>query len=340
MSVPEVTTVGRVGALFRYPVKSMAGESVPRATIDVEGMRGDRQWAVVERGERGQILSAKRAPALMQCQAWYPEPAEGHDAQAHEPSIGAVRVRVAGSTDSLAGDDPALRSALGAAIGRDVDLLPRRPADDLAYYRHAGRIGSGQVRTMLGLEPGQPFPDISTLPLEKLIATNAFVTVPGTYFDLYPLHLMTTAALARIGQILPEGAPDVRRFRPNLLIETDSTPAPDDFPEHAWTGGGVLAIGEHGLRIGVEIRTLRCSMVMRAQPELAADRALLRAVAQHADSHLGVYAGVLQPGVVQVGDTVRFERPTVTRSRRLGQRLADLTKRSLLRVVRSTVYRG
>ena len=123
MSVPEVTTVGRVSALFRYPVKSMAGESVPRATIDTEGMRGDRQWAVVERGERGQILSAKRAPALMQCQAWYPEPAEGHDAHAHEqgrePSIGAVRVRVADSADSLAGDDPALRSALGAALGRD-----------------------------------------------------------------------------------------------------------------------------------------------------------------------------------------------------------------------------
>src|SRR5829696_6201618 len=69
--------IGEVGEVWRYPVKSMAGEPLMESPVDITGVRGDRGWAV--RDERaGEIRGAKKIPALMQCFARYVEdPAEG-----------------------------------------------------------------------------------------------------------------------------------------------------------------------------------------------------------------------------------------------------------------------
>lgn len=42
--------VGRVVALWRYPVKSMAGEGLAEADISWHGVAGDRRWAFVREG--------------------------------------------------------------------------------------------------------------------------------------------------------------------------------------------------------------------------------------------------------------------------------------------------
>ncbi len=59
----------KVAEVWRYPVKSMLGEKLDQAEVEPGGVRGDRQWAVVD-AESGVSLSAKRYAELLSCRAW------------------------------------------------------------------------------------------------------------------------------------------------------------------------------------------------------------------------------------------------------------------------------
>jgi uncharacterized protein YcbX len=120
-------------------------------------------------------------------------------------------------------------------------------------------------------------------------------------FDTLPLSLITMQTLAGLGALV--GAPlDVRRFRPNLLIE-----APDggSFPEDAWVGS-VLRIG--GARVRVDKRDQRCVVVNVDPVTSRRAPAVLRAIAREREACLGVYGSTVQPGIVQTGDEVTLER--------------------------------
>lgn len=58
----------KVTEVWRYPVKSMLGEELDHAEVEPGGIRGDRQWAVVD-AESGVSLSAKRYAELLSCRA-------------------------------------------------------------------------------------------------------------------------------------------------------------------------------------------------------------------------------------------------------------------------------
>jgi uncharacterized protein YcbX len=54
----------RVAGIWRYPVKSLQGEPLSAATVEHDGLAGDRQWGI--RDERtGRILTARRRPELL-----------------------------------------------------------------------------------------------------------------------------------------------------------------------------------------------------------------------------------------------------------------------------------
>ncbi|MGZ3584240.1 MAG: MOSC domain-containing protein [Ktedonobacterales bacterium] len=121
-----------------------------------------------------------------------------------------------------------------------------------------------------------------------------------SHFDAGPLHLLTTASMRTVGESLPECALDGRRFRPNILVETEGR----GFPEDAWQGQNI-AVGAE-VRLRVAGRTERCVMVGLAQDELPNDSRILREVARVNAACLGVYADVLTPGAIRIGDRIRL----------------------------------
>jgi len=118
-------------------------------------------------------------------------------------------------------------------------------------------------------------------------------------FDTMPLSLLTTQAVAGLGQLVGADLA-VGRFRPNILVDAPGR----DFPEDSWVGR-VLRLG--GLRMRVDQRDKRCVMVTIDPVTLLRNPAILRAIAQERDTRLGVYGSAVEPGRLAVGDPVELE---------------------------------
>jgi uncharacterized protein YcbX len=117
-------------------------------------------------------------------------------------------------------------------------------------------------------------------------------------FDTFPLSLITTQTIARLGEMV--GAPlDVQRFRPNLLVEASST-AP--FQEDDWVGC-TLRIG--GMAMRVDKRDGRCVVITIDPATTERNPAVLRTVARNREGCLGIYGSTVAPGRVALGDEVR-----------------------------------
>lgn len=293
--------VGTISEIWRFPVKSMAGESLVEAEATELGVVGDRLWAVRDE-EKGCITGGKRLPALMMCRARFLAPPR---AGAVDGEVPPVAIHLPDGSE-LRSDEPDVHARLSAFLGRKVSLCARRPAEDRAHYR-APRPTMADMRLQFGLGPDDPVPDFSMFPASVLIELARFATPPGTYFDAYPLHVLTTASVAELARRAP--SVDVRsgRFRPNLLVDAG---ADGGFAEVAWCGGA-LRVGS--LAGPVAIPAVRCSMTTRAQPGVPADAGVLRALIDHSQRCIGVYAGVDVPGRFRVGDPVEVEVPRTTR---------------------------
>jgi uncharacterized protein YcbX len=277
----------QVSELWRYPVKSMVGETIETIRLDELGVVGDRTWAARDL-ERGGIRGAKKIGALMQLAAR--DLGDG-EVEISLPDGSVVRT-----------SDPDVDEQVSAAIDHPVSLEPLRPADDLDHYRRGAPDSEDievEMRGIFGREADEPFPDFSVFPP----ALAEFESPPGTYYDAFPLMVMTTAALAALARALPESNVDVRRFRPSLVIETgdDSTSASTPgHPEFDWRGRRAT-IGTATIQFDAPCP--RCVMVTRQIDErIPADRAVLRHIVRDLDQNLGVYATIVEPGVVTVGD--------------------------------------
>jgi uncharacterized protein len=120
---------------------------------------------------------------------------------------------------------------------------------------------------------------------------------PGSFVDESPLHLLTSLDLAELVTERPDLQWDVRRFRPNVVME----PVVSD-PTRLAIGSRV-AIG--ACEVDVRKGCTRCVMTTRAQPgTLEQELDILRHVARLHDSTVGVRAGVVRAGSVRVGDLV------------------------------------
>ena len=116
-------------------------------------------------------------------------------------------------------------------------------------------------------------------------------------FDTFPLSLITTQSIARLGDMIGDSL-DVQRFRPNILVQaSDETP----FAEDSWVGS-VLRIG--GLQMRVDKRDGRCAVITIDPMTTERNAAILRAVAQDRQGCLGIYGSTVEPGRVALNDSV------------------------------------
>ena len=281
--------VGTVLEVWRYPVKSMGGEQLARATVGPLGIHGDRGWALRDE-TANEIRGAKKMPVLMQCAARY-------DAEPDGATIPAVTMTLAdGST--LRSGDADVNARLSALTGRAVTLWPRQPKEQIDHYRRGLPDQpdiDAELRQIFGRLPDEPLPDLSVMPPELFEFTSPL----GTYFDLAPMQILTTASLRALSALNPAARFDVRRFRPNLLLEPAD--GADGLIENDWSGRS-LRVG--GVVLAIGIPTMRCSMTTQATAELPKDSSVLRTIVRDGNQNLGVYAGVEQAGAVAVGDAV------------------------------------
>jgi len=281
--------LGRVREIWRHPVKSMQGERIASSPVGALGLPGDRAFAVRDE-VRGGIRGAKKIPGLMRFRARYlEEPKPGVPAPAPEITL------PDGAT--LRADAPDAAARVSAALEHAVTLWPLRPASDREHYRrgapdHADMVS--ELRAIFGREPDEPLPNLGVFPPDVL----EFESPPGTYFDAFPLLVVTDATLRRLAELAPTSRVDVRRFRPNLVLETGGAPG---FVEAGWEGAR-LRIGS--VLVDVTVACPRCVMITHGFADLPRDPGLMRTVVREANQCVGVYASVREPGVVREGDTV------------------------------------
>ena len=326
-----MAAVGRIVSIWRYPVKSMAGEQVPAASIGELGVHADRTWAVRDR-EQNVTTSAKKLPGLLMCTARYAQTPPADAGPGNAPEV------IIGFPDGLemSSSAPAIHATLSAYLDRDVELRPLPPIADRAQYR--GIMASkADLRTIFGLGEDEPLPDLSMFPVRKLAEISRYATPVGSYVDAYPVHLLTLQALAAMSALAPAADFDVRRFRPTILVDAAvDESATAAHPELAWCGG-VLRAPQAAL--APMIPTIRCVMPSHRQPGLVRDPAVTRTVAAHARRCLGVYGTVAAAGRIAEGDVLQWDSPshrTGTASSGVGGRV----KRALLRAVSTALPRG
>lgn len=282
--------------LWRFPVKSMGGESLKDVALTGQGVLGDRAYALIDTAT-GKVASAKSVklfPHLLDCRATFVEPPQaGGDAPA-------VRITLPDGR-TVTSDEGDCDQHLSAFFHREVRLARAAPSDFTIDQYHPDLEGidpAGHRNTVVEQQLGAAFFASAGLPSP---------VAAGTLFDLFPVSVITTGTLARLSELRPDSRFDARRFRMNVIVSTDA----DGFVENAWVGHTV-ALGDT-VRVRVAMPDPRCVMTTLAQDDLPGDTDILRTLAGHNKIHLegagpspcaGVYAVVESPGPLRVGHRV------------------------------------
>lgn len=288
---------GTVAEIWRYPVKSMGGERLERSAVTARALHADRMWAVRD-VELDTFTTARRWPVLLQCGARFAEDPAG--SRAGPGDVLEVIVTFPDGAE-VASSDPAIHGRLSEVIGRPARLEPLPALSEKRRYR-TPQATKSDLRRQLAVPDGEPLPDLSMFPVRKLAELARYATPVGALHDAYPILLITRSSLRALAERAPGSRFDVRRFRPNVLIERDGA----DLVEFGWCGGRLRA---PDAAFAVEIPTIRCSIPTREQGDLPADPEVLRTINAHAERCLGVYADVAEPGVLAVGDPLVLEPP-------------------------------
>jgi len=236
-----MTKIGHIDAIFRYPVKSMAGERLEAANLGWHGIDGDRRMAVRRMQDRSGFpwLTASKLPELV---LFAPQ-------------------REVGSNGDLATH---IRTPNG-------EVLPAFSAELAAQI--ASRYG---------------------VPVEMMQMKHGV-------FDDACISVIATDTVHEISRLAGQN-PDVRRFRPNILVRLlQSGP----FQEDKWLGG-VLTFGEDAdaPRVAVTMRDLRCGMVNLDPDSATPQPEVMKTIVRANDNNAGIYGTVTRIGRLAISQPV------------------------------------
>jgi len=156
--------VGRVAGLWRYPVKSMAGEELDGVEVSWHGLAGDRRWAFIRDGQARSgfpWLTIRERPELARYRPRFAE------ADRPDASLTLVRTPDGGELDVA---DPALAAGLGPGvrvIKQDRGVFDTMPLSLLTTQTLAGLgqlastgLAAGRFRPNLLVDAcGRDFPE-------------------------------------------------------------------------------------------------------------------------------------------------------------------------------------
>ena len=295
-STEDGGTVGEIRMISRFPIKSVGGRRLERSHVGTEGVIGDRQYGFLDL-ESGKLCNAKfprKFGSMLACRAYFveePEPRQGF------PPIEVLFPD--GSTHRNVDDD--LNEAMSSYLGRPVKLIssvPRGVENEIEFLESSGMEKQDVYARAVANEYGEQ------------VAVYEQAT-GETFFDLTPLHIVTTSTIEHFKSINPDAAFDARRYRPNFLIATQE----NGLVEETWVGRSIR-IGQSTIA-DILLPTPRCVMsTLEHDVDVPLDRATLRTVVKNNTQELpslggrwgcaGVYAGVGASGMVEVGDRVEM----------------------------------
>ena len=244
--------IGHVEAIFRYPVKSMAGVRLESAMLGWHGIENDRRLAFRRIRDRSGFpwLTASKLPDL-------------------------------------------------------VRFTPMSRVPDSAETPTHVRTPEGSEMEVFG-------PELAAEVERRHGAAVQMMELRHGIFDEAAVSVIASETVREICEASGT-TPDVRRFRPNVVVRLLQ---PGAFQEDHWVGG-ILHFGEVGTGPGVCVTMLdvRCVMVNfdpdspRSAPEV------FKAVVRLNQNNAGVYGSVVRTGQLTVGQAVHFQRLSGTGSR-------------------------
>ncbi len=254
--------IGSVKQILRFPVKSMGGESLNTTYVDENGVKGDRIFALKEL-ETGFIVSAKNPKkwkAIIELEAFL-----------ENEKLKTRQIQ----TRQVFDNENDITNLIEKLTSRKVSLVSNSNQQEI---READRSPIEQVGSDIRQEP------------------LASASQKGHFFDFAPIHIITTSSLNQIRKYYPQGKFDLKRFRPNIVIDTEDKTG---FVENKWLGK-TLHIGA-GLQIKIIEPCPRCVVTTLKQGELEKDNEILKTIVRHnqVESYT-YYPGTLLKGVLGV----------------------------------------
>lgn len=196
----------RIARLFVYPIKSCAGIEMPQALLTETGLDLDRAWMVVDSG--GEFVTQREEPRMALIQPAFKR--GGTELQLRAPGMLALHLSV-----------DAVEAPTRVRVWNDVV-----PAYDM------GDIAAQWFTDFLGLnEQGLPRANATRYRLVRFdpehrrlssLQWTGGVEAPNQFSDGYPVLVLGQAALDELNQRLQaqgHGPVDIRRFRPNIVLE-------------------------------------------------------------------------------------------------------------------------
>jgi uncharacterized protein len=259
-----MATVGKVHALWRYPVKSMRGEELEEAFAGFAGIYGDRVFAFKSAASLPGFpyLTAREKKQMLLYQPKFREAEKAARPinQADAAALGSGVTPVYAGMDDLLVD---VQAPAGETFAIDDPLLIERLRDGLDEKHQLTLLRSDRSMT-----------------------------------DCRPISVFSLQSARKLGEEVGQSI-DHRRFRANVYLDLGSL---EPFVEEQWIGRSIQ-IGPKVV-VSILQRDARCALITLDPDTAVREPALLKQVHQAHDGMAGMYGAVLAEGIIRKGDAV------------------------------------